>query len=66
MSTKEVSRSDILLAIVAAANGKELSRAHLQKVAFLLSEEFRGKLPSGLLQLLINTTTVRFVIDIYG
>ncbi len=46
MNTTEVSRSDILLAIVAAANGKELSRGHLQKVAFLLSEEFKGKLPA--------------------
>lgn len=45
MSTMEVSRSDILLAILAAANGKELSRGHLQKVAFLVSEEFKGELP---------------------
>lgn len=45
MNTTEVSRSDILLAIVAAANGKALSRVHLQKVAFLVSEEFKGKLP---------------------
>ena len=40
-----VSRSDILLAIIAAANGKELSRVHLQKVAFLVSEEFEDTLP---------------------
>lgn len=46
MNTTEVSRSDILLAILAAANGKELSRVHLQKVAFLVSEEFKGKLPA--------------------
>lgn len=45
MNTTEVSRSDILLAIIAAANGKELSRGHLQKVAFLVSEEFKGELP---------------------
>ncbi|MCY4538847.1 MAG: hypothetical protein OXE52_11550 [Chloroflexi bacterium] len=45
MNTTEVSRSDILLAIIAAANGKELSRVHLQKVAFLVSEEFKGRLP---------------------
>ncbi len=46
MNATEVSRSDILLAIIAAANGKELSRVHLQKVAFLVSEEFKGKLPA--------------------
>ncbi len=46
MNKKEVSRSDILLAIIAAANGKDLSRVHLQKVAFLVSEEFKGKLPT--------------------
>lgn len=45
MNTLEVGRSDILLAIIAAANGKYLSRGHLQKVAFLVSEEFKGKLP---------------------
>ena len=44
MKTKEVSRSDILLAILAAANEKELSRVQLQKVAFLVSEEFKGRL----------------------
>ena len=46
MNESEVSRSDILLAIVAAADGKELSRVQLQKVAFLLSEEFKGRLPA--------------------
>lgn len=46
MNTTEVSRSDILLAIIAAANGTGLSRGHLQKVAFLVSEEFKGRLPS--------------------
>lgn len=46
MNTTEVSRSDILLAILAAAGGKELSRGHLQKVAFLVSEEFKGELPA--------------------
>ena len=50
MNTKEVSRSDILLAIIAAANGKELSRVHLQKVAFLVSEEFKGELPEDFYQ----------------
>ncbi len=47
MNKKEVSRSDILLVIIAAANGKELSRVQLQKVAFLVSEEFKGKLPEN-------------------
>lgn len=46
MNATKVSRSDILLAIIAAANGKELSRGHLQKVAFLVSEEFKGRLPA--------------------
>ena len=45
MKASEASRSDILLIILAAANGKALSRAHLQKVAFLVSEEFNGRLP---------------------
>lgn len=45
MKTSEVSRSDILLAILAAADGEELSRVQLQKVAFLLSEEFKDRLP---------------------
>ncbi len=44
MKQTEVSNSEILLAIIAAADGKELSRVHLQKVAFLLSEEFKGRL----------------------
>lgn len=46
MNATKVSRSDILLAIIAAANGKALSRVHLQKVAFLVSEEFKGRLPA--------------------
>ncbi len=45
MNKIQVSRSDILLAIIVAANGKELSRVQLQKVAFLVSEEFKGRLP---------------------
>ena len=45
MSKSRVSRSDILLAIIAAAAGRELSRVQLQKVAFLVSEEFKGRLP---------------------
>ena len=46
MTKTEVSRSEILLAIIAAADGRELGRVHLQKVAFLVSEEFKGRLPS--------------------
>ena len=46
MKDNEVSSSEILLAIIAAADGKELSRVHLQKVAFLVSEEFKGRLPA--------------------
>lgn len=45
MKKSEVNKSDILLAIIAAANGRELSRVQLQKVAFLVSEEFKGRLP---------------------
>lgn len=45
MSKSQVSRSDYLLAIIVAADGKELSRVQLQKVAFLVSEEFKGRLP---------------------
>ncbi len=40
-------RSDILLAIIAAANGKALSPVHLQKVAFLVSQKFGPELPEN-------------------
>lgn len=46
MKQIKVSNSEILLAIIAAADGKELSRVHLQKVAFLVSEEFKDRLPA--------------------
>ena len=46
MNKIEASRSDILLAIIAAADGEQLSRVQLQKVAFLVSEEFKGRLPA--------------------
>ncbi len=46
MKDFEVSNSEILLAIIAAADGRELSRVHLQKVAFLVSEEFKDRLPA--------------------
>ena len=38
-------RTDILLAIVAAADGEKITGAHLQKVAFLVSRQFDDKLP---------------------
>lgn len=44
MSLKSINRSDILLAIIAAAGGCGLSRVFAQKIAFLVSEEFKGKL----------------------
>lgn len=44
MKKTTASNSEILLAIIAAADGKELSRVHLQKVAFLVSEEFKDRL----------------------
>lgn len=40
-----VNRSDILLAIIAAADGKPLEPVHLQKVAFLVAQEFGAELP---------------------
>lgn len=45
MNETKVSSSEILLAIIAAAEGRALSRVHLQKVAFLVSEEFKDRLP---------------------
>lgn len=47
MNLKSISRSDILLTIVAAAGEREFSRVHAQKVAFLVSEEFKGELPDN-------------------
>ncbi len=44
MSIKAISRSDILLAIIAAGSTRGLSRVFVQKVVFLVSEEFKGKL----------------------
>lgn len=40
-----MNRSDILLAIIASAGGKPLEPVHLQKVAFLVAQEFEGELP---------------------
>ena len=44
MNLKSISRSDILLAIIAAAGERDFRRVYVQKVAFLVSEEFKGKL----------------------
>ena len=44
MNIRSISRCDILLAVIAAAGTRGLSRAHMLKVAFLVSEEFKGKL----------------------
>ena len=45
MDLKSISKSDILLAIIAAAGERDFSRVFVQKVVFLVSEEFSGKLP---------------------
>ncbi len=65
MKKRQVSRSDILLAIIAAANGKELSRVQLQKVAFLVSEEFKSRLP-GDFYVFDKEKFGPFCIDIYN
>ena len=44
MELSSVNRSDILLAIVATAGAQGLTRVYVQKIAFLVSEEFKGKL----------------------
>ena len=38
-------RSDILLAIIAAAEGEALGAVHLQKVAFLVAQQFDAEMP---------------------
>lgn len=40
-----MNRTDILLAIIAAAEGEPLQPVHLQKVAFLVGQEFERELP---------------------
>ncbi len=45
MGLKCVDRQDVLLAIIEAANGRDLKRVHLQKAVFLVAEEFKGGLP---------------------
>ena len=44
MDLKSVSRSDILLAIIAAAGDRDLCRVFAQKIAFLVADEFEGQL----------------------
>ncbi|MCY3798297.1 MAG: hypothetical protein OXG84_10830 [Chloroflexi bacterium] len=45
MNLKLMNRNDILLAIIAAAGERNFSRVYVQKVIFLVSEEYKGKLP---------------------
>jgi len=44
MSRERANRESILIAIIAAAGGRGLNRVQLQKSAFLVGEEFEGKL----------------------
>ena len=44
MSDEAASRESILIAIIAAAGEDGLDRVQLQKSAFLVGEEFEGKL----------------------
>ncbi len=44
MNLKSIRRSDILLSIIAAAGERGFSRVYVQKVAFLVADEFEGKL----------------------
>lgn len=41
-----MTRADLLLKIIAAADGEPLTPAQLQKVAFLVGTEFRERLPA--------------------
>ena len=36
-----INRQDVLLAIIAAAEGQDFRRIHLQKAAFLVAEEIQ-------------------------
>ena len=65
MKQSTVDRSDILLTIIAVADGGELSRVQLQKVAFLVSEEFKGRLPEGFYEF-DKHHYGPFSLDIYG
>ena len=44
MDLKSISRSDILLAIIAAGGKRGLTRVFIQKIVFLVSEEYKGSL----------------------
>ena len=45
MDLSSINRQDVLLAIIAAAEGQDFRRIHLQKAAFLVAEEYKGRLP---------------------
>lgn len=50
MAGKVANRESILIAIIAAAGDDGLSRVQLQKSAFLVGEEFEGRLPENFYQ----------------
>lgn len=50
MSGKVASREHILIAIIAAAGDAGLGKVQLQKSAFLVGQEFEGKLPANYYQ----------------
>lgn len=50
MDLKTVSRSDILLAIIAAADERNLTRVFVQKIVFLVADEFEGRLTGDFYQ----------------
>ncbi len=50
MSGKVANRESVLIAIIAAAGDRGLGRVQLQKSAFLVGEEFQGKLPENFYQ----------------
>ena len=55
----KIKRADILLKIIAAADGKSLTPVQLQKVAFLIGEERRDEVPEDYYSF-VSTTTARF------
>lgn len=50
MSGKVASREQVLIAIIAAAGDAGLGKVQLQKSAFLVGEEFEGRLPANYYQ----------------
>ena len=50
MSGKVASREHVLIAIIAAAGDAGLGRVQLQKSAFLVGQEFEGRLPANYYQ----------------